>query len=52
MAWTLIFGGTVLMAFGLLWYIVGYSAGVKETERRWREAVGRADEARREKGSK
>jgi hypothetical protein len=26
----------------------GYLAGVKETERRWSDAVGRADDARRQ----
>lgn len=27
-------------------YCFGYEAGVKDTEVRWREAVGRADDAR------
>ena len=45
-----VFGAVVSSVSGLIGYVFGWNAGTKDTERRWAEAVGRADDARRSQG--
>lgn len=48
MEWiTMVAGFVIGFAAWCLVYSIGYKYGVKDTEERWREAVGRADDTRR-----
>lgn len=47
--WKALFLGVYVFLLMLIAYERGRNAGVKDTERRWSEAVGRADEARRDR---